>query len=288
MSSPEGNGAARSPRLANFTRKSASIPRKLLRRGALHLLAVYHLVRLSDLGREGIENSGSYRFADHVYRNVPSGRTLLGRWIDRLLLGMPATRAFRRRYLNATAALRRALESFPADVAPLRVLAVPCGLPRDLVDLARVLERENPALLQRIAYHGMDLDPVLLERARAFTSECPVSSIRFSHSDALRTADYPPAKFHAVVSTGLGEFLNTDDLRTLLRNVHGVLAEGGTFYTSATDRDPRSDALMRLAELTVQYRSRETIEALLGELPWRRLSCEPDSTGLQTFVTAVK
>ena len=55
--------------LHNRTCTSASIPRKLLREGKLHLLPVYALMRTSDLAREGIENSGSYRFADHVYRN---------------------------------------------------------------------------------------------------------------------------------------------------------------------------------------------------------------------------
>jgi hypothetical protein len=32
----------------------------------------------SDLGREGIINSGSYRFADHIYHNEPSGRGHFG------------------------------------------------------------------------------------------------------------------------------------------------------------------------------------------------------------------
>jgi hypothetical protein len=43
----------------------------------------------SDLGREGIIKPGSYRFADHIYRNQPSGR-----WINALFLAMPATQAF--------------------------------------------------------------------------------------------------------------------------------------------------------------------------------------------------
>jgi hypothetical protein len=49
--------------------------RKLLREGNLHWLPVSALVMQSDLGRERIINSGSYRFADHIYRNQPSGPT---------------------------------------------------------------------------------------------------------------------------------------------------------------------------------------------------------------------
>ena len=62
----------------NRTRRSRSILRKLLREGNLHWLPVYALVMQSDLGREGIINSGSYRFADDIYRNQPSGRGPFG------------------------------------------------------------------------------------------------------------------------------------------------------------------------------------------------------------------
>ena len=52
--------------LVSRTRVSTSIPGRLLRQGKLHLLPVYALMRTSDLAREGIANSGSDRFADHV------------------------------------------------------------------------------------------------------------------------------------------------------------------------------------------------------------------------------
>jgi len=35
-----------------------------------------------------IEHSGSYKFADHVYRNEPSGRFGIGRALDAVLLRM--------------------------------------------------------------------------------------------------------------------------------------------------------------------------------------------------------
>jgi len=54
-------------RLPNRTRQSASIPRRLVTEGKYHLLPVYALLTTSDLAREGIRNSGSFRFADHIY-----------------------------------------------------------------------------------------------------------------------------------------------------------------------------------------------------------------------------
>ena len=49
--------------LHNRTRRSASIPRSLLRRGRVLEVPLYYLLRASDLAREGLDRSGSHRFA---------------------------------------------------------------------------------------------------------------------------------------------------------------------------------------------------------------------------------
>jgi SAM-dependent methyltransferase len=275
-------------RMKNVTRRSRSIPRKLIRDGALHLVPLYYVVRLSDLAREGIEHSGSFRFADHIYRSTPSGRTALGRWIDARLLSMPAARAFRRRCARAQHTVRLALESFPADTQPLRVLAVPCGIPRDMIDLSRALRSENPALLSRIEYHGVDIDPLPLAVASSLTAQCGLGSVQYHLGDALNSDAYPRLKFHVVISTGLGEFLHDDELAVFYARIHDLLEPGATFYTSATARDARSDVLLRMAELVTTYRGPDELEWILRTLPWSRLDVTRDPSGLQTFVAAVK
>jgi hypothetical protein len=272
----------------NHTRRSRSIPRRLLREGAPHLVPLYYLMRLSDLGREGIDHSGSFRFADHIYRGTPSGRTVLGRMIDARLLAMPAARAFRRRCEHAQRVVRCALESYPSEVQPLRVLAVPCGIPRDIINLSATLHAVNPGLLARLEYHGLDIDPVVLDIAGGLTRECGLAAVHYHLGNALDPRDYPPSRFHIIVSTGLGEFLRDDELAAFYALVYDAMEQGGTFYTSATARDSRSDALLRMAEVVTQYRRAGEVERILRRLPWTRLSLTPDSTGLQTFITAVK
>jgi hypothetical protein len=275
-------------RKKNFTRRSPSIPRKLLRHGALHLVPLYYLVRLSDLGREGIEHSGSFRFADHIYRGMPSGRTALGRWIDARLLAMPAAQAFRRRSEYAERVVRAALASLPAGTQPLRVLAVPCGIPRDMINLARRLRTENPTLLSRIDYHGFDIDHRALAVASRLTAECGLASAQYHLGDALNREAYPGLKFHVVISTGFAEFLRDDELAAFYTCVFDALEPGAIFYTSATARDWRSDMFLRMAELVTNYRDQRELERILRRLPWSRLVFSHDPSGLQTFVTAVK
>ena len=269
----------------NFTRRSASIARRLVRERAYHLLPIYGLLRLSDLAAEGTEHSGSFRFADHIYVGTASGRTPFGRWLDSRLLSMPAARAFRRRCDVAQRVIRAALER--SDARTLRVLAVPCGIPRDLVELATTLTRERPELLLRLEYHGMDIDPAAIDAARAVMPQCGAATVRFHQGDALNESDYPAGPFDVVVSTGLGEFLDDHELAAFYANVHRVLAPGGTFYTSATARDHRSDLLLKLAELEVHYRRADDVAAVLDCRPWRRVLIQVDPTGLQTFVTAM-
>src|SRR5206468_12122983 len=87
--------------LPNRTRRSASIPRRLVSEGKYHLLPVYALLTTSDLAREGIRNSGSLRFADHIYRNEPSGRYGVGRLLDRVLLKLRGARSMRSRFFHS-------------------------------------------------------------------------------------------------------------------------------------------------------------------------------------------
>src|SRR5213596_2667867 len=98
-----------SRQLPNRTRRSESIPRRLLAERKYHLLPIYALLTTSDLAREGIRNSGSFRFADHIYRNEPSGRFGVGRLLDRVLLKLRGARSMRSRFFHSRLEILRAV-----------------------------------------------------------------------------------------------------------------------------------------------------------------------------------
>jgi SAM-dependent methyltransferase len=204
------------------------------------------------------------------------------------MLASPPCQAFRQRYSRSVEEMRKALDSFSDEAGPLRILAIPCGLPRDLVDLAERLTKERSDLLTRIEYHGMDVDAELLKLAREFTAATPVPIKEFHQANALLAETFPPGPFHVAVSTGLNEFLETHQLEIFFRNVFDKLAPGGCFYTSATRKEKRSETLMRAFELITRYRSIDDLEQLLEKLPWARMKLSQDETGLQTFVLCVK
>src|SRR5207302_11239365 len=120
---------------------------------------VCYLELTPELGREADENSGSYHFADHVYGNRPAGRFVIAYLLDALSLNPNSARALRSRYHYA----RREIQGLILERAdPIEVLAVPCGLARELFEVSAWLKDEHPNRQVRLC--GMDLDQALVNR----------------------------------------------------------------------------------------------------------------------------
>jgi SAM-dependent methyltransferase len=246
---------------------------------------IYYALRASDLGREGLDHSGSYRFADHIYRGEPSGRGRFGVWLDRRLLAMPAARAFRHRYLAASDQLADLLVL--REDRPLTVLSVPCGLPRELARGAALAKARRRGSLDGVTFHGLDLDAVLLPQATRFALDQGLPNFHTHHGDALLRSSYDmPADF--VACTGFAEFIDDAQLACLYGILFDVLRPGGCLVTSAMKRYWASAYLLRLAELDTHYRTGAAIEAMARRLPFARVTVEPDALGIQSMLIAYK
>lgn len=275
-------------RLQNRTRLSASIPLSLLRRGRVLEIPLYYLLRLSDLAREGLDHSGSHRFADHIYRNQPSGRGAAGHWLDAALLSLPAVRSFRSRYLAARDEMAAViLEGLAAGNGPVRVLSAPCGIPRELADAADQVRRRLGTLPPRVELHGLDLDPAVLAEARAFMAARGVPSFAVHCGDALSPQSYPRG-LAGITSTGLAEFLADDELAKLYAACYDALDPGGRLVASGMRRRRLSDYLLRLAEIRTHYRGPDHLARIARALPFREVQVRLDAVGLQSILTATK
>jgi hypothetical protein len=266
----------------NRTRRSRSIPVALLRRGHLPAVPLYYVLRLSDLAREGFESSGSYRFADHIYRGVPAGRGAVGRWIDGRLLAMPAVQSFRNRFLAARDTLVSFLERRPAGGRAVHVLSVPSGIPRELVEAAAIV-RSHGRSLEGVSFHALDLDRPVLEEACGFAASHGIE-LTPHHGDALDRRSYPKA-VSFVTCTGLGEFLDDDVLERLYGIVFDILEPGGVFVTTGMQRRRVADYLLRLAEIDVHYRSAADLERLARAAGFSDPMTVPDAHQIQTIMT---
>ena len=277
-----------SRQLPNRTRRSESIPRRLLAERKYHLLPVYALLTTSDLAREGIRNSGSFRFADHIYRNEPSGRYGVGRVVDRVLLRLRGTRSMRNRFFHSRREILRAVRetSAPGAADQIVVLSVPCGIARDLFEVAEILHRDEPALYENVRFVGIDLDNEPLDLSCELTKDHPAFDFRCA--DALKAESFPVG-VDIIVSLGFGEFLSDGMLYDFYRRCHSSLNNGGRFITSASRRDRISDYLAReLAELYAHYRSAEQLTDLLKSAGFVKIQTTRDEVGFQTLAVAEK
>ncbi|MGK2934433.1 MAG: class I SAM-dependent methyltransferase [Gemmatimonadaceae bacterium] len=280
------------PHRRNYTRTSVSIPARLLREGKWYLIPAYLLARTSDLAREGIDNSGSYRFADHIYRGKPGGRWGIGWVIDAVLLSLPAAASMRERYLHSRAYIAAELRRAAAERWNTRILSVPCGIARDLVggaddaqfaafDAFDALDALDGARLI-----GMDLDPEPLALSRELARGH--AAFELIEGDALDPEAYP-RDLDLIVSTGLGEFLPDDDLARFYATCHSALKPGGRFVTSGMSRSKLADRLLReLAELHTHYRDAGALSAALEAAGFTGITVEPDRFGLQWLASAMR
>lgn len=282
--------ALSAPRPANLTRRSSSFVAKFWRQRQFHLIPLYWLLRQSDFAREGMHHSGSYLFADHMYRDVASGSTWLGRVLDRLLLNLPATRSMRSRCAEARQAMSQRFQEYlqSGEQGTFRLVTAPCGLPRDVRDFAAQLHRSHASALRNVRYVGVDLDPSVLAAAREFLRDSPVDHNHLVQADALEGLGEEAADAHFISSTGLGEFLDDIALAQFYRNIFASLRPGGTFFTSAAACGRFSAQLLRHFELEVNYRDRPDLERILRTQAWSNLEFWHDEVGLQTFVRARK
>lgn len=243
-------------RFYNRTRVSRSIPRRILREGKIHLIPLYYLLRTSCLAREAIEHSGSYLLADHIYKGEPRGRYGIGLVIDYLLLSLPSTQAFKQRYSYAKKEVLRVIKALLRVKKNIRILSVPCGIPRDFIDVCLFLRSAGLLKNTAITFLGLDLDIQALSTAkREVTRYALEPYFQFIKGDALTSGHYPK-DIDMIVSTGLGEFLTAAELLKFYTIIYGALNNDGLFYTSALGKHDFSDFLLReLAEIETHYRS---------------------------------
>lgn len=264
-------------RYHNRTRAAPSIPARLFAEWKPHLVPLYYLLRLSDLAREGMEHSGSYRFADHIYGNMASGRLGMGWIIDRILLSLSSARSLRERYLQAKLAIRSRVEAG----GEVRVLSVPCGLARELFESYGELDAPQRA---RLRCFGLDLDGDLVRQLRERVTREGLP-FHFVHGDAFEAEAYPPGHFDLIISMGFTEFLDDEGAVRHYAILRDRLAPSGTLFASGMRRHRISDFLLRhMADLHTHYRDAHQIESLCRAAGFR--SVRNRTFGLQTIAFA--
>jgi hypothetical protein len=274
------------PKFYNKTRQSSSIPRKLINEGRWYLLPVYYFLITSELAREGIKNSGSYHFADHIYENKPKGKFVIGKMLDYVLLNLESAQSLRARYIHAKKEIYNLVKTVNHR-GSIDILAVPCGLTREFFEVAEELKKGNNILYNRIHWYGIDLDEKLIKMLVVKNDEYS-HKIQFIAGDALNEKTYQIQKnYDMIISTGFTEFLNDSDTLSFYKIAYSHLKEGGIFFTSGMTPHKFSEYLMKnIAELHTEYRSESTLRELAHNAGFKKIHTYRDK--LQTILIGTR
>ena len=126
---------------------------------------------------------------------------------------MKPARSFRARYLFAKDEMLNLVDGRQAGGREIDILAVPCGLAREMFETARTLKDKKHPLYEKTAWHGLDLDPEIIAHLSRQAKESG-HNMTFRCGDALLAKSYG-REYDMIVSLGFGEFLDDDNPRVL-------------------------------------------------------------------------
>jgi alpha-beta hydrolase superfamily lysophospholipase/SAM-dependent methyltransferase len=259
---------------------------------AVQKLMLATVGRLSDgvtLGwRTGFDSGESL---DHVYRNTPSGRSFLGRWIDRFYLDSPGWRGIRQRKINLQQLLDAAIARIQNEGKPVRILDIASGPGRYILDtIAR--------------HHGSDISATLCDRdeggltaGRKLAQEMGISSVTYRASNAFdreAIAAIEPRPNIAIVS-GLYELFPANaPIRESLAGLATVIEPGGLLIYTDQPWHPQQEIIARVLPnrdgdpWVMRCRTQAEMDQLVAAAGFEKLRMLIDNEGIFSVSLAVK
>lgn len=226
---------------------------------------------------------------DHIYQNKPKGNSLIGKFVDRVVLNFPSLRATRDRWKYICDEITRITISEIDEKGPLRIVDLASGVSRYLIDFSRAWTRN------RVECLCLDRDIESLSLGRRISAEDSFRYIRANILDASRLLRFGTRKSwkpHIVIVTGLVEYLSDQSLAALLRDLRGVLGIDGYLIFSSQICNP-SRKLMETICTTSQgtswklvYRSPEEVTAVLTKVGFKAEKIHVDKIGMYSIISA--
>lgn len=273
----------------NKTRKSKSIPKRLLKEGRVHLIPVYYLLLTSNLAKEGIINGGSYKFADHIYEGKAKGKYLFGTLLDWIFLRLKSSKSFRFRYISCKKEIMNLIESNRYNKKNLHILSVPSGYAREIFEIADELKSNNHKKYAYVNWHLLDLDKKLISEIKEKFNKND-HNLRYWSWDALNYKIFTKmGKFDLIMSTGFVDFLSDEQAVKFYRLIYKTLKSKGKFVTSGMKRHRLSDYLLRnIAELHTFYRTEEQLKNLASNAGFKSMRTYQEPNKILTMLVAEK
>jgi alpha-beta hydrolase superfamily lysophospholipase len=228
---------------------------------------------------------------DYIYRDRASGRTPLGRSIDRTYLDAIGWRGIRQRKLDVEALLREAAAKLRAAGVPVHVVDIAAGFGRYVLDaVAQLPERPDSVLLRDYSAPNVEQGTALI-RARDLAGIA-----HFAHGDAFDRADLAalsPRPTLGVVS-GLFELVpDNAPVRQSLAGLADAIEPGGFLVYTGQPWHPQLELIARAltshrqgAAWVMRRRTQEELDQLVVAAGFRKVAQRIGESGIFTVSLA--
>jgi len=238
---------------------------------------------------------------DYIYRNRASGRTPLGRFIDRIYLDAIGWRGIRQRKLDVEALLREAMARLRAAGIPANIVDVAAGHGRYVLDAVATSglgavrsagSRDRPdSILLR------DYSPINVEKGTALIQDKGLGDIaRFMPGDAMdreSLAALSPRPTLGVVS-GLYELMpDNSPVRHSLAGLADAIDPGGFLVYTGQPWHPQLELIARAltshrqgAAWLMRRRTQQELDQLVAAAGFRKIAQRIGESGIFTVSLA--
>ncbi len=261
----------------------------------LYKVILKNLLKTSKLGFgiivTGAESGANF---EHMYNNRPEGSFLIGRFVDKALLNLPAVQATRGRKEDIEKVVWNEVGNNRLLGRKTRVLDLASGGARYLRELA---EEHHNGDVESIC---IDKDKLCVQMGKKLSAREGLKNIKFFRGDIFKLVHL--RKFASklnwipdvVIASGLFIYHNNDATERMLREIYNFLpAEGLVIFSSYENLSSRK--LMRKVgstsageEWTLYYRKPDYWRNLLYKIGFRQIFILRDQWRMNNICTARK
>jgi SAM-dependent methyltransferase len=231
---------------------------------------------------------------EYVYKNQPSGITLLGTLIDWFYLNSQGWRGIRSRSQLMKTTLRRVLQSYQQQNIPCHLLDVACGGGRYDLEVLQEFEQElgNNAIAATLRDYKLEN----VTKARQLATQFGVTA-QIEQADAFNDEDLDRVmpRPNLVIVSGLHEILPNDALiKNHFQQLYRILDITGTLIFTIQPQHPQLEMIARTLPAhtglpwVMRVRSWELIRQWAEVAGFENFQVQMESNGIFGVVTAEK
>jgi len=254
-----------------------------------------NLLKLSKLGYgsivTGAESGTNF---EHIYNNSPSGKLLIGRYLDKVLLNLPSVQATRGRKDDIKKILWNEIHNNKLVNRKTQILDLASGGARYLRELSA---EHGAGYVESIC---VDKDRACVKLGEELASKESLANVRFFrgnifHLERLKNmASRIGWKPNVVIVSGLFIYFNNAAVEKMLVEIYKYLQVDGLLIFSSYENLSSRKLMRKVAstsggeEWTLYYRKPEYWRVLLHKLLYREIFILRDKWRMNNICTARK